>query len=302
MWEKITAFFMAIIAFFASLFGFGEKDNSIKYLNYAYGENERQIMDLYLPQENDGQVGLVLYIHGGAWIAGDKDGYASAIKSTCNQYGYAAAAINYRYLSENVSIMDIADDIELALKKIKELGSENNIDINKVLLTGASAGAHLSLFYAYSRKDTAPITPVAVVSNCGPTDLSDDNYYYNSDLGMNSELGDFATIANLFSIACAQDFTYETRDEVKQALLKVSPISYVDENTVPTVINHGQKDTIVPFSNAVALVEKLKECGVKYDFNIYPNSGHGLSSDKENAKIADKLFIEYMETYLGKER
>ena len=63
------------------------------------------------------------------------------------------------------------------------------------------------MFYAYSRKDTAPITPAAVVSNCGPTDLSDDNYYYNSDLGVNSELGAFEDIAYLFSNACGQKFT-----------------------------------------------------------------------------------------------
>lgn len=158
------------------------------------------------------------------------------------------------------------------------------------------------MFYAYSRKDTAPITPAAVVSNCGPTDLSDDNYFYNADLGVNSDLGSFETIANLFSYACGQSFTYETRESAKQALLEVSPITYVNENTVPTVINHGKKDTIVPFSNATALAQKLEQYGVVYDFNIYPNSNHGLSDDKENTKIADKLMLQYAETYLGKEK
>lgn len=300
MWEKITAFIMAIVAFFTSLFGL----TSWEYLelkDISYGENERHIMDLCLPKDSDGEVGLVLYIHGGAWIAGDKEGYYDNIKEICQKYGYATAAINYRYLSDTVSMHDIADDIDLSLKKIKEIGNENGININKVLLTGHSAGGHLSLFYAYSRRETAPITPVAVVSNCGPVDLTDDNYYYNADLGVNSELGSFETISWLFSIACGKSFTYETRDSATDELLAVSPISYIDENTVPTVINHGQKDTIVPFSNAVALANKLKQYGVKYDFNIYPNSGHGLSSDKKNKKIAQKLLEEYMLTYLGKE-
>lgn len=300
MWEKIVAFFMSIIAFFTGLFGIENKEYVFK--NLSYGDHERQVMDLYLPEKNDGEVGLILFIHGGAWIAGDKDGYKKALKTACNDLGYAAAAINYRYLSENVSLHDIADDIDLALKKIKEKGSEKGININKVLLTGSSAGAHLSMFYAYSRKDTAPIAPAAVVSNCGPTDLSDDNYYYNSDLGMNSELGAFEDIAMLFSYACGQKFTYETRAEAKEALLKVSPIYYVNSGTVPTVINHGQKDTIVPFSNAVALEGKLKANGVPYDFNAYPNSGHGLDKDKDNAKIADDLLYEYIFTYLGREK
>lgn len=301
MWERIVAFFMSIIAFFASLFGGAQINNCNFYKDLAYGTDERQIMDLCLPKDNDGEVGLVLFIHGGAWIAGNKDGYEDNIKSTCNDFGYAAAAINYRYLSENVSLKDITNDIDAALTKIKQVGAENGISINKVLLTGASAGGHLSMLYAYSKKETAPITPVAVVNYCGPTDLSDDNFYYNSDLGMNSELGTFEVIDQLFSYACGQSFTHETKAEARQALLKVSPIYYVDENTVPTVINHGKKDTIVPFSNASALAAKFEEYGVTYDFNIYPNSGHGLSDDKANEKTADKLMLQYAETYLGKE-
>lgn len=300
MWAKITAFIMAIVAFFTSLFGLNKAEGQ-PFQNVAYGSDERQVLDLYLPKDSDGEVGLFFYIHGGAWIFGNKDDYFDNIQDICEEYGYAAAAINYRYISDTVSIHDIADDIDLALEKIKSIGEENGITINKALFTGVSAGGHLAMFYAYSRRETAPITPVAVVNNCGPTDLTDDNYYYNSDLGVNGELGSFETISDIFSKGCGKRFTYETRHSAKAELLAVSPISYVDENTVPTVINHGQKDTIVPFSNAQALVNKLKQCGVKYDFNVYPNSGHTLSDDKASKKAANKLLEEYMLTYLGKE-
>ncbi len=303
MWEKIVAFFMSIIAFFASLLGIGGDNNGDGYVksNLAYGSHERQVMDLYLPQENDGEVGLILFIHGGGWVSGDKSVYKDAIRISCEDLGYAAAAINYRYISETVNLNDIADDIELALKKIKEEGIAKGININKVLLTGSSAGAHLSMLYAYSRKDTAPITPAAVVSNCGPTDLSDENFFYNGDLNVSNGMGDEEFISALFSYACAQKFTYAQRAEAKNALLKVSPIYYIDENTVPTVINHGQKDILVPFSNALSIVEKFKEYGVAHDFNIYPNSGHDLASDKENAQIANDLLYKYIKTYLGAE-
>lgn len=309
MWEKIVAFFMSIIAFFTSLFSFGGTDGSGNsgsndgyiFKNLSYGSHQRQVMDLYLPQENDGEVGLILFIHGGGWIEGNKDEYAEALKVACNDLGYAAAAINYRYISETVDLHDVADDIDLALKKVKEKGNEKGINVNKMLLTGSSAGAHLSMFYAYSRKNTAPITPAAVVSNCGPTDLSDENFFYNQDLNVNNGLGDEEFVSLLFSYACGQKFTYAERASAKEALLKVSPIYYVDSSTVPTVINHGQKDNIVPYSNATALVEKFKECGVTYDFNIYPNSGHELGKDPDNRKVADDLLFKYIKTYLGVE-
>lgn len=293
MWDKIIAFFMSIIAFFMSLFGFGGEAKSYEYRDLAYGNHQRQVLDLNIPKDNDGEIGLVLFIHGGAWVAGDKDGYINGVENASDTYGYAAASLNYRYLSEDVDFYDILDDIDSALKCIKEKGAENGVNINKVLLTGDSAGGHLSMLYAYSRAATAPITPAAVVSNSGPADLADDNFY------INNALGDADYIAALFSYGCGQYFTYAEKAMAEQALLNVSPVYYVNENTVPTVINHGMKDSIVPFSNAETLDAKLTEYGVSHDFNIYPNSDHDLGADKDNAKIAEKLLLEYCQTYLN---
>lgn len=298
MWEKIVAFFMSVIALLSSFFGFSTKHVFKMYNDIAYGTHERQNMDVCIPTDTDGDIGLVLYIHGGAWIVGDNSSYEDNIQDICEEYGCAAAAINYRYVSEEIDIFDILDDIELSLEKIKQLGTENGVNINRVLLTGASAGAHLSMLYAYSRKSTSPIEPVAVVNYCGPTDLTDDNYYYNSDLGKKGDLGTEETIAELFSHACGKAFTYETRTAATEELKAVSPLYYVDENTVPTAVNHGQQDSIVPFSNAKSLVEAFEKYGVKYDFNVYPNSNHGLSDDKKNQKTADKLFDEYIKQYV----
>lgn len=297
MWDKIVAFFMSIIAFFASLFGinFGNNDSIEIFNDLEYGSHERQVMDLCLPKESDGEVGLLLFIHGGAWIGGDKDCYYDAVKSVCAEYGYATATINYRYLGEGVSLHEIADDIEAALGVIKAKGAEKGININKMLLTGGSAGAHLAMFYAYSRVDSSPIPPAAVVSNCGPTDLTDENYYINNDLG------DEEAIADLLSLCIGQDFSYAERALYTEELKAVSPLYYVNEDTVPTVINHGQKDTIVPYSNALSIIDAFEEYGVSYDFNSYPNSGHGLDADEENIETADRLIREYALTYLGNE-
>jgi acetyl esterase/lipase len=297
MWEKIVAFFMSIVAFFSSLFGIGGTSANTDYVfkNLSYGSHERQVLDLRIPENSDGEVGLVLMIHGGAWIAGDKEGYSGGIKTACDELGYAGATINYRYLGKDVTMNDILDDIESALKVIKEKGAAVGVDINKVLLTGDSAGGHLSLLYAYSRSDTAPIKPVAVVSNSGPTDLADENFYINNSLGSEE------TIADLFSLCIGKDFSYADRAVYKEQLKAVSPLYYVNADTVPTVINHGMKDSIVPFSNAEALAAKLKEYGVKYDFNAYLNSDHDLGSDSENQKIANDLLFSYIKTYLGVE-
>lgn len=295
MWDRIVAFFMSIVAFFAGLFGFGNTfdKKSYEYRDISYGSHERQVLDLNIPKENDGEIGLILFIHGGAWITGDKKSYEGGIENASDNFGYAAAALNYRYISEDTDMHDLLDDIDAALALIKQKGSENGVSINKVLLTGDSAGGHLSMLYAYSRAKTAPIRPTAVVSNSGPADLSDESFY------INNAMGDEEFVAQLFSYACGQSFTYADRALARDALLKVSPVYYVNEDTVPTVINHGMRDSIVPYSNAVSLDAALTENGVTHYFNSYPNSDHDLASDKANRDIASAKLIEYCNTYLN---
>lgn len=298
MFEKIMAFFMAIINFFMGLFGLGggsgsdQTYNCQTFFDLAYGTHERQIVDLCIPNDASGDIGMVMFIHGGAWIAGDKDSYDGGMNYAASSLGIAATTINYRYISEDVDLLDILDDIDAALATIKAKGAEVGVNINKVLLTGDSAGGHLSLLYAYARKNTAPITPVAVVSNSGPTDLYDDNFYHNN------ALGDTAAICDLMSKACGQRFSYEQRESVKDALYAVSPINYVSADTVPTVINHGNADSIVPFSNALTLDALLTQYGVEHVLNVYQNSDHDLGNDEDAKDRANDLLFGYVDRFL----
>ncbi len=261
--------------------------------NVSYGTHERQVLDLYLPEDLSDVTGLVLCIHGGAWIGGDKSAYTDSAKDLCEKMNIATATINYRYLSETVTMADIIDDIDAAVAKIKEIGKDNGTDINKMLLTGHSAGGHLSMLYAYSKADTAAITPAAVANFSGPTDMTDRNYFVNNDLGTENVL-------MLVSYATGKNITLENFEAMGEEIDKVGPLYYVNESTVPTIICHGMKDTVVPYSNAVTLDAKLTEYGVTHDFISYPNSGHGLESDQEQARYAEELMVEYFNEYVLK--
>ncbi len=293
MFEKIIAFFMAIINFFLGLFGLGGTEPDCqKFFDLSYGTHERQVVDLFIPDDASGDLGLVLFIHGGAWIAGDKESYEGGMEYGATELGIATASVNYRYISDDVDLLDVLDDIDAALTAIKDKGNEVGVNINKVLLTGDSAGGHLSLLYAYAKKNTAPVTPVAVISNSGPTDLYDDNFYHNN------ALGDETVVCDLLSKACGQRFTYDTKESAKTALYSVSPIAYVSADCVPTVINHGTADTIVPFSNAVTLDALLTQYGVEHVLNVYDGADHDLGKDDEAKKKADELLFGYIDRFL----
>lgn len=296
--RRLISFFVAFGTFFSLVFD-GDGDvyfkNRVK-INMVYGEGERQVLDLYLPRKAEGDIGLILFLHGGAWIGGDKESYRDELKYWTEQ-GYAAAAMNYRYVSDDSDLNDIMDDITAGLAKIKAFGEKKKVNIDKMLLTGSSAGGHLSLLYAYSRVDEAPIKPAAVVSYCGPVDLTNPELMYGKN-NAGSDLGTPETIAWLLSMCCSKTFAPDEADSVKDLLLDVSPVKYINESCVPTVICHGAVDTVVPYSDAVTLDRELTKFGVKHDFITYPNSNHGLDMDPVENAQARQLFIEYAEAYV----
>ena len=295
---KIIAFFMVIITFFCNIFGINpppmQEENYKSYYDVAYGRNARHRLDLLIPDGASGEEGLILIIHGGAWISGDKKYQRSQMEYYAGTLGYVTAAINYRYLSEDVSFDDILDDIELSLGKIKSLAADNGIELTKMITTGASAGGHLAMLYAYSRQDTAPVKPVAVADYCGPSDMCDPNFYNENSMPSSKNI--YLYISSLIT---GKDITVDNVNLVQDVFSKASPINYIDENTVPTIINHGMKDDTVPYSNAVLLDAKLTEYGVPHILNPFPNSGHGLDSDRDAAVKSEEDFALYCKTYLG---
>ena len=291
--QKIIAFFVSVVSFFYGLFGI------VKPIPYAYGPHERQQVDIVLPNNAGGSTrGVVFFIHGGAWVGGDKKDFNDYLKKTA-KLGYVAAALNYRYISDDSHCGEILDDIDAALEKVKEVAGSKNITVEKALLTGISAGAHLALLYSYSRAETAPIAPAAAVSFCGPTDLADPGYVDGN------AIGEADVMLDLLSKLCGVKLTQEEYRAQNgnynawiAAIEKVSPVSYVTAACVPTVIAHGEKDTIVPYANAAALNELLTAEGVTHEFVSFPNSGHELGSDPDCWDRVNELLYAYAETYL----
>lgn len=286
MWNKIVAFFMSIIAFITSLFGGGV--NYKAYHDVSYGSDKLQVYDLYIPTDKGDTLGLILYIHGGAWISGDKADYRNTIKEVASKKGYAAASVNYRFLTSGVTMQEILDDVNTAVNSIYDKAKSEGYTINKMITTGMSAGGHLALMYAYHTPSDSKIKPVAVCSMCGPTDLSDPGYYADGMVLKDSYLQLVASIAG----------QYATYEMIKQYTAPYSPVTYV-ETAVPTIIAHGQKDTIVPYSNAVTLDAQLTENGVTHQLITFPNSGHDLSSDPDCANAYYKAFEQYAANYLN---
>ena len=275
-------------------------DNRI-FLNgyYTDRKDERQTYDLVFPKNAKGNLGLVLCIHGGGWVEGKKDAYTGSLFQVSEDKGVAAACMNYRYVSENVNFSDVLDDITSALAAIKAKGAEYGINFDRVLLTGISAGGHLSLLYAYTKKEIAPIKPVCVVELCGPSDL-ENPFFYSVENRVGASVG-VEYFRNIISNGIGFDIDLDSFDTARNAMKKYSPINYVDGNTVPTVLGQGEIDDIVPYQNSVDLDKRLTEFNVEHTFISFPDSNHECE-DKASMSAIMKLFFEYIDTFLKEKK
>ena len=269
-----------------------EKDGTL-LKNIVYDRDKNLKYDLYLPQdikEND-SVNAMIFIHGGAWNSGSKEDMAYA----CRRYakaGLITVTLQYSLASENtpqVSFFTMLDDISRCLYHLKDYTAARKININKIALSGYSAGAHLAMLYAFSYREKSPLPIAFVFSQVGPSIFTKDAW------GQDKEKFALA----LASAGAGRKITAADYDSAQsQAIIKsISPALLVNENTVPGIYAYGGKDTLVRIIHAQKLEEALKKCNIAHEMLIYPESGHFLCEDPQYARRYRALIREYCEKY-----
>ena len=259
-----------------------------------YGTHNKQTFDIALPVDGRKETGIVVYLHGGGWRGGDKAEAYRSFDAFQPNTDYATATVNYRLVKEQATdIYHILDDITLALNQIKTFSASYDVNLTKVVLGGHSAGGHLSLLYCYKYKDISPIEPAGVFAASPVPDLSLDDFYTNNSKG------DEKYMCAFMSRVFKRNFTPETRNEFKVLLDEYSPINFVDETSVPTVIIHGENDRVAPFVGSQLLCEKLTEYNVNHELVVFKNTTHSLVGNKEDKKYANRLMLACAKSWFG---
>ena len=264
------------------------------YRDVSYGEKKVNAMDIYIPREAQKREtnGVILFIHGGSWSGGDKADETVRCRMLASQ-GYIVANVNYTLWSEETAdayhVSQVLDELDAALLCVRDFANQKGIVVDKAATVGYSAGAHLAMLYAYSRAETAPMEIVFAASMAGPADISPAVWGEDMTVRVARRLtGEKITLEMLRS------------GEADALLASLSPVSFIDENTPPTLLMQGGKDTVVPPANAYSLVEKLAENKIPYDYIHLKNSDHSLLQNPlQHAKFYGILF-EYCEKYFGR--
>lgn len=249
--------------------------------NLAYGYHDRHRLDVLLPAplgELQEDVPAFVLIHGGGWTGGDKSDF-HYLRQLLNDNGYAAICINYKLIGDGAIYTDMLEDITSALNFLILNGKSLKIKTDKIALWGNSAGGHLALLYSYRNKLKSPIRLAMVVAQAAPTDFSDPAFYETDQTTLNSRL------SLVSSLIGEQVITY---DNLPLEISEASPITHALAGYIPTLLAHGEKDTIVPYTNATRLYDQLVGYGqpIKAELIGYPNSGHDLSNDPDKTDEA----------------
>jgi acetyl esterase/lipase len=140
------------IAAFQPLLKAAPKDGVIVSRNVAYGEDAKQVLDVYQPQGRS-EAPVVIYIHGGAYVRGDKDFYGEIYGNIATWFArQGALGINATYrLAPAAKWPSGADDVRAMVKWAKENAAKFGGDPNRIYLVGHSAGATHVASYIFDR-------------------------------------------------------------------------------------------------------------------------------------------------------
>lgn len=228
----------------------------------AYAEGPHRFGELRLPQ-SEGPHPVVVVIHGGCWLAEYDLGYMSAFAEALTSAGLATWSIEYRRIgNEGGGWPGTLQDVAIGTDHLRGLARVHDLDLERVVAVGHSAGGHLALWLAGRRRLDAgdplrgdvPLALKGVVALAGITDLA----AYASPEGCGS------AVAGLLG---------GDPREVGERVNRSSPIAMLPFGISQTLVI-GERDSVVPPTQASSYREVARKEGDKVTVLEIPGAGH----------------------------
>jgi acetyl esterase/lipase len=255
------------------------------------GANRKLLCDVWQPPEGVPSTGLAfVYLHGSGWYISDKDFGTRPIFRQLTAQGHVIMDVAYRHCPE-VDIYGMVGDVKRAVAWMKANAAQYQVNPERIVLGGGSAGGHLALLAAYASNHprlTPPdvqgcdLSVRAVVSCYGPTDLR--ACYHHLDqtriIGLpKTEIGLPGAAdmkKNVIDAGNLDMLLGGHLHEIPEVYELASPVTHGQPGCPPTLLIQGEPDVIAPAPATRVLYHRLVQCGVPVVNITYPLTNHAF--------------------------
>ncbi len=272
-----------------------EKFTMVVDVQYCTGGGQPLLMDLFMPKRRvRTPTPAVLWIHGGGWERGDKNGNSGAVL-LANE-GFVTASLFYRLSGDWPFPADI-EDCKCAIRFLRANAAKYGIDAERIGVAGAAAGGHLAELLA-TADGSAGLEGEGGWAGVSSRVQAVAAYYGVSDFTVGEMAFQHHTgkvVVKLFR---------GTEKEKPELYRTASPIFYVGKNDPPLLLAHGEEDDLVPFEQSVRMAEAYRRAGLVVEFVAVKHAGHDFAKVGEEAvsppvEEIHKRTLEFFKTHLA---
>jgi acetyl esterase/lipase len=268
----------------ASPVPFDRYGETLRNVTYCTPDNSPQTMDAYFP-EAGGPWPVLVYVHGGAWMHGDKS-EAGMFARLMTAQGYFVVSLNYR-LYPAAQFPAMIQDVKCAIRSLRANAAQYNLDPNRIGAVGVSAGGHL-------------------VGLLGTTDTSA-GWDVGEHLDQSSRVQAVIAMAGVMDLS--RKFPNADIEAMKRVgfgeynVVEASPISHVTPDDPPFLLIHGDRDELVPVEQSQLMYDRLIEENIPAQLVVIKNAGHSLSSAGGSTTPTvleiNQIVLEFLARYIG---
>ncbi|MFF0813990.1 alpha/beta hydrolase fold domain-containing protein [Rhodococcus sp. NPDC003318] len=267
----------------------------IRNLAYAPG-GKRFLVDVYHRRDTPPDAPMLLQVHGGAWVIGNKDQQGLPLMVEMASRGWVCAAVNYP-LSPKAVWPDHLIALKRAVRWLRAEGPGYGGDPAFLAVTGGSAGGHLSAMLALTANDPA-LQPGfedadTSVQACVPFYGA---YDFTGESGIPAVR--WRVRSRLSSMVLGPDAVFP------ESYLAASPLAKLHADAPPFLVVHGTNDSLIPVAEARDFVRRLRGIsgnpvgyaelrGAQHGFDIF----HSVRSDMVTARVA--TFLDWVRAGCG---
>lgn len=244
--------------------GLKTPDDVIRYDDIRYGDDPKwNVLDVYRPKDAEGKLPVIVSVHGGGWVYGDKERYQYYCMSLV-KHGFAVVNYTYR-LAPKYKYPAQMEDTDRVFAWVQENADQYGFDTNNIFAVGDSAGGHLLSLYCCLCNDEKLAgrsglkmkgkLPKAVALNCGV-------YYIEKPKNKR-----FDMISSVMADLLPNKGTEEELD-------LISPINHVTSDFPEAIVMTAEGDFLKDL--AKPMTEKLKSAGVRVHYMYYGDKDHVL--------------------------